>query len=110
MSNDRIIKSGDIEKMLKEEIRQAIIVLYNYDVVTGQYVDKELQKEKMIKEITGKWEGKYSEETIREAMNKANQHYKQTYEYNHEQSIIDYNKMEEEWEMENYNEMKDEQQ
>ena len=69
MSNDRIIKSGDIEKMLKEEIRQAIIVLYNYDVVTGQYVDKELQKEKMIKEIAGKWEGKYSEETIREAMN-----------------------------------------
>jgi len=53
---------------------------------------------------------KYSEETIREAMNKAHQHYKQTYEYNHEQSIIDYNKMEEEWEMENYNEMKDEQQ
>ena len=76
MRNDRIIKSGDIEKMLKEEIRQAIIVLYNYDVVTGQYVDKELQKEKMIKEIAGKWEGKYSEETIREAMtnNKAREY------------------------------------
>jgi hypothetical protein len=27
-----------------------------------------------------------------------------------EQAMIDYNKMEEEWEMENYNEMKDEQQ
>ncbi len=51
--------------MLKEENRQAIIVLYNYDVVTGQYVDKELQKEKMIKEIAVKWEGKYSEETIK---------------------------------------------
>jgi hypothetical protein len=76
MSNDRFIKSGDIEKMLKEEIRQAIIVLYNYDVVTGQYVDKELQKEKMIKEIAGKWKGKYSEETIREAMtnNKAREY------------------------------------
>ena len=85
MSNDRIIRSGDIEKMLKEEIRQAIIVLYNYDVVTGQYVDKELQKEKMIKEIAGKWEGKYSEETIREAMNKVHEHYKQTYGYNNEQ-------------------------
>lgn len=29
---------------------------------------------------------------------------------NNEQSIIDYNKMEEEWEMDNYNEIKDEQQ
>jgi hypothetical protein len=28
---------------------------------------------------------------------------------NNEQSIIDYNAMEEEWEMDNYNEMKDEQ-
>jgi len=28
---------------------------------------------------------------------------------NDEQSIIDYNKMEEEWEMDNYNEMRDEQ-
>ncbi len=37
--------------MLKEEIRQAIIVLYNFDVVTGRYVNEELQKEKMIKEI-----------------------------------------------------------
>ena len=76
MSNDRIIKSGDIEKMLKEEIRQAIIVLYNFDVVTGRYVNEELQKEKMIKEIAEKWEGKYSEETIREAMtnNKASEY------------------------------------
>jgi hypothetical protein len=29
---------------------------------------------------------------------------------NNEQAMIDYNKMEEEWEMDNYNEMKDEQQ
>ena len=34
----------------------------------------------MIKEIAGKLEGKYNEETIREAMNKAHQQYKQTYE------------------------------
>jgi len=85
MSNHRIIKSGDIEKMLKEEIRQAIIVLYNYDVVTGRYVDEELQKEKMIKEITAKWDGKCSEETIRGAMDKAHQHYKQIHEHNNEQ-------------------------
>ena len=85
MSNSRIIKSGDIEKMLKEEIRQAIIVLYNYDVVTGRYIDEELQKEKMIKEIAARWGGKYSEETIKEAMDKAHQHYKQIHEYNNEQ-------------------------
>lgn len=101
MSNNRIIKSGDIEKMLKEEIRQAIITLYNFDMVTGRYVNEELQKEKMIKEIAGKLEGKYSEETIREAMNKAHQQYKQT----NEQAMIDYNAMEEEWDMDNYNEM-----
>ena len=105
MSNNRIIKSSDIEKMIKEEIRQAIIALYNFDMVTGRYVDEELQKEKMIKEIAGKLEGKYSEETIREAMNKAHQQYKQA----NEQSIIDYNSMEEEWEMDNYNEMNNEQ-
>jgi len=34
--------------------------------------------------------------------------YKEDEEY--EQSITDYNRMEEEWEMDNYNEMKDEQQ
>lgn len=101
MSNNRIIKSGDIEKMLKEEIRQAIIALYNFDMVTGRYVDEELQKEKMIKEIAEKLEGKYSEETIREAMNKAHQQSKQT----NEQAMIDYNAMEEEWDMDNYNEM-----
>jgi predicted small metal-binding protein len=68
-----------IEEQLKEGIRQAIITLYNFDVTTGRYVNEELQKEKMIKEIAGKWEGKYSEEAIREAMNKACQHYKQTH-------------------------------
>jgi predicted small metal-binding protein len=68
-----------IEEQLKEGIRQAIITLYNFDVTTGRYVNEELQKEKMIKEIAGKWEGKYSEEAIREAMNKAWQHYKQTH-------------------------------
>jgi hypothetical protein len=85
MSNSRVIKSGDIEEMLKEGIRQAIITLYNFDMVTGRYVNEELQKEKMIKEIAGKWDGKYSEETIKEAMDKAHQHYKQIHEYNNEQ-------------------------
>jgi hypothetical protein len=65
-----------IEEQLKEGIRQAIITLYNFDVVTGRYVDEELQKEKMIKEIAGKWEGKYSEKVIREAMNKAHPQHK----------------------------------
>ena len=65
-----------IEEQLKEDIRQAIITLYNFDVTTGRYVNEELQKEKMIKEIAGKWKGKYSEETIREAMtnNKAREY------------------------------------
>jgi hypothetical protein len=84
MSNSGVIKFGDIEEMLKEGIRQAIITLYNFDVVTGCYVDQELQKEKMIKEIAGKWDGKYSEESIREAMDKAHQHYKQIHGYNNE--------------------------
>jgi len=68
-----------IEEQLKEGIRQAIITLYNFDVTTGRYVNEELQKEKIIKEIAAEWEGKYSEEAIREAMNKAWHHYKQTY-------------------------------
>jgi cytochrome c-type biogenesis protein CcmE len=85
MSNSGVIKSGDIEETLKEGIRQAIITLYNFDVVTGRYVNEELQKEKMIKEITAKWDGKYSEESIREAMDKAHQHYKQIHGYNNEQ-------------------------
>ena len=38
------------------------------------------------------------------------QYYNETFGGNNEQAMIDYNKMEEEWEMENYNEMKDEQQ
>jgi hypothetical protein len=85
MSNSGVIKSDDIEEMLKEGIRQAIIILYNYDVVTGRYVNEELQKEKMIKEIAAKWDEKYSEEIIKEAMDKAHQHYKQIHEYNNEQ-------------------------
>jgi uncharacterized protein YneF (UPF0154 family) len=39
----------------------------------------------MIKEIAAKWGGKYSEETIKEAMDKAHQHYKQIHEHNNEQ-------------------------
>ena len=38
------------------------------------------------------------------------QYYNETFGGNNEQSIIDYNAMEEESEMDNYNEMKDEQQ
>ena len=38
------------------------------------------------------------------------QYYNETFVGNNEQAIIDYNAMEEEWEMDNYNEMKDEQQ
>jgi len=37
-------------------------------------------------------------------------HYNETFGGNNEQAMIDYNKMEEEWEMDNYNEIKDEQQ
>ena len=40
----------------------------------------------------------------------AEQYYKETFEGNNEQAIIDYNAMEEESEMDNYNEMKNEQQ
>ena len=40
----------------------------------------------------------------------AEQYYNETYGGNNEQAMIDYNKMEEEWEMENYNEMNNEQQ
>ena len=38
------------------------------------------------------------------------QYYAETFEGNNEQAMIDYNKMEEEWEMDNYNEIKSEQQ
>jgi hypothetical protein len=38
------------------------------------------------------------------------QYYNETFGGNNEQAMIDYNKMEEEWEMDNYNEIKDEQQ
>jgi hypothetical protein len=38
------------------------------------------------------------------------QYYNETFGGNNEQAMIDYNKMEEESEMDNYNEMKDEQQ
>ena len=66
----RTIKSDNIEEILKEEIRQAIIVLWNFDIITGRYVDEELQKEKLIKEITKKYKGKFSEIEIKERMNK----------------------------------------
>jgi len=75
----RAMTYPSIEEQLKEGIRQAIITLYNFDVTTGRYVNEELQKEKMIKEIVEKWDGKYSEEAIREAMNTACQQYKQTH-------------------------------
>jgi hypothetical protein len=38
------------------------------------------------------------------------EYYNETFGGNDEQAMIDYNKMEEEWEMDNYNKMKDEQQ
>ena len=66
----RTIKSDNIEEILKEEIRQAIIILWNFDIITGQYVDEELQKEKLIKEIAGKYKRKFSEMEIKERMNK----------------------------------------
>jgi len=66
----RTIKSDNIEEILKEEIRQAIIVLWNFDIITGRYVDEELQKEKLIKEIAGKYKRKFSEMEIKERMNK----------------------------------------
>ena len=66
----RTIKSDNIEEILKEEIRQAIITLWNFDIITGRYVDEELQKEKLIKEITKKYKGKFSEIEIKERMNK----------------------------------------
>ena len=75
----RAMTYPSIEEQLKEGIRQAIITLYNFDVTTGWYINEELEKEKMIKEIVEKWDGKYSEEVIREAMNTAYQQYKQTY-------------------------------
>ena len=67
---NRTIKSNNIEEILKEEIRQAIIALWNFDIITGRYVDEELQKEKLIKEITKKYKGKFSEIEIKERMNK----------------------------------------
>ena len=36
----RTIKSDNIEEILKEEIRQAIIALWNFDIITGRYVDE----------------------------------------------------------------------
>ena len=67
---NRTIKSDNIEEILKEEIRQAIIALWNFDIITGRYVDEELQKEKLIKEIAEKYKGKFSEMEIKERMNK----------------------------------------
>ena len=67
---NRTIKSDNIEEILKEEIRQAIIALWNFDIITGRYVDEELQKEKLIKEIAGKYKRKFSEVEIKERMNK----------------------------------------
>jgi len=59
-----------LEEQLKEGIRQAIITLYNFDVTTGQYVDEELEKTKMIKEITSKYSDRVSEDEIRTMFNK----------------------------------------
>jgi hypothetical protein len=59
-----------IEEQLKESIRQAIITLYNFDVVTGRYVDEEKQKTKMIKEIASKYSDKISEDEVRLMFNK----------------------------------------
>jgi hypothetical protein len=59
-----------LEEQLKEGIRQAIITLYNFDVTTGRYVDEELEKTKMIKEITSKYSDRVSEDEIRTMFNK----------------------------------------
>ena len=59
-----------LEEQLKEGIRQAIITLYNFDVITGRYVDEELEKTKMIKEITSKYSDRVSEDEIRTMFNK----------------------------------------
>ena len=39
MTNNCIIKSGDIENVLKRDIRLAIVELYGWDVGTKEYVN-----------------------------------------------------------------------
>jgi hypothetical protein len=50
------------------------------------------------------------EDGVFTAIDKAHEYYNEIFGGNNEQAMIDYNAMEEEWEMDNYNEMKDEQQ
>ena len=60
----------DIETILKEQIKQAIIDLWNYDIELGRYVDENKEIENRIKKLVSKYKMSFSEEEIRERMNK----------------------------------------
>ena len=109
MSND---KQSSIDWFLDELIKEGYIKRLP---VTQLQQAKTMHKE----EIVNTWSeatsldyeiGLLDASYILCQIHNAEQYYKETFEGNNEQAIIDYNAMEEESEMDNYNEMKDEQQ
>jgi hypothetical protein len=69
---------------------------------------KAMHKEEITDAHGNKYDYSYSQIDPKKVTGE--QYYNETFGGNNEQAMIDYNKMEEEWEMDNYNEMKDEQQ
>ena len=114
MTNNCIIKSGDIENVLKRDIRLAIVELYGYDIGKKEYVNVPTNEiiESEIKEFFSK-NADLSEliKNIKIGIMNGHEMHEQLETIKsiiNEQSIIDYNEMEEDWEMENYNEMNNE--
>jgi hypothetical protein len=104
MSNN---KQSSVEWLVEQIKKDINLRLRGFDI------DKALeQAEAMHKEETLKLYYQYEDYVLREEgiIKTFGQFYNETFGGNNEQAMIDYNKMEEEWEMDNYNEMKDEQQ
>ena len=114
MTNNCIIKSGDIENVLKRDIRLAIVELYGWDVGTKEYVNVPTNEsiESELEKLLGKnCDLKQLVKMIKIGILNGHDLNKQLLTIQsiiNEQAMIDYNEMEEEWEMENINEMNNE--
>ncbi len=71
---------------------------------------KAIHKEEIVEAVKYGFNKEYFTPNFRYQQELFEQYYSETFVGNNEQAMIDYNKMEEESEMDNYNEMKDEQQ
>jgi hypothetical protein len=104
MSNN---KQSSVEWLVEQIKKDINLRLRGFDIDKALEQAKAMHKQEII---IARSTGLPIEDGVFTAIDKAHKYYNETFGGNDEQAMIDYNKMEEEWEMDNYNEIKDEQQ